>query len=288
MPDHPLRILITGASGYLGSALVRHVRAARPEWELHGTFLSQPPPSITPHPHRIDIRNGAAIHELFEQVQPDVVVHTAARMTGDYESLRDVNAVATGEIIQAAARFTARVIYTSTDLVFDGERGGYSESDNPRPVMAYGMSKLEGERTVLAGPAHVLIVRTSLIFGFDPLDPRTLAVLDGRMRRLYTDEFRCPIWVGSLCSALLELAETQREGVLHVAGAQPLSRFEFGQRLIRRLGRPEIDLIPALSAESGVVRPRDCTLDTRLARGVLRTPLPGVDRVLESIDLPIF
>jgi dTDP-4-dehydrorhamnose reductase len=104
--------------------------------------------------------------------------------------------------------------------------------------------------------------------------------------RLFTDERRCPIWVESLAAALLELSRSEDvgpslpPGLLHVAGAQPLSRYQFGLRLARFHRVDPRAIAPALSSDSGLIRPLDCTLDCTRARALLHTPLPGVDEVL--------
>jgi len=104
----------------------------------------------------------------------------------------------------------------------------------------------------------------------------------GKPVRLFTDELRCPIWVQSLAAAVVELAALDYKGILHVAGAQPLSRYEFGVQMLRFQGVDPGPLIPVRSQELGLARPLNCTLDSSRARALLRTPLPGVDEVLEK------
>jgi len=112
------------------------------------------------------------------------------------------------------------------------------------------------------------------------LDARTRAMLNGEMPRLFTDERRCPIWVGNLCEVLVELAESDYQGVLHVAGAQPLNRYEFGVKLVTALGGDASRLIPMRASDSRMTRPLDCTLDISRARKLLKTKLLGVDDVI--------
>jgi dTDP-4-dehydrorhamnose reductase len=143
------------------------------------------------------------------------------------------------------------------------------------------------EEAVLASSAEAVIVRTSLIYGWRPrADRNARQVMDalaaGQPVRLFTDEVRCPVWVESLAAALIELANLSCTGVLHVAGAQALSRYEFGVRLLRFHGMDPAPVLPALSHDSGLTRPLDCTLDCSRARALLRTPLPGVDEVLAA------
>jgi dTDP-4-dehydrorhamnose reductase len=276
-------LLITGGSGYLGSRLARQ---ARDTWQVVATYFSHLPnlPGCRTAP--LDVRDGEAAARLLAEVQPTVVIHTAADMTSS-AAMKSTIAVGTHNVASAAATVGSRLIHLSTDLVFDGEHGPYSEADVPRPVMPYGWAKVEAEQAVSRVCPEAAIVRTSLIYGFAPPDPRTLWVLDSlRQRRpitLFTDELRSPVWVDQLAAALLELAASDRAatcGVWHIAGPQPLSRYEFGGRLARFYGLDPEGLTSGLSRESGLIRPRNCVLEVRKAQQCLRSPLWGVDQVL--------
>ena len=121
------------------------------------------------------------------------------------------------------------------DVVFDGEKGEpYTEADEPAPLTDYGRAKADAERGVLAACPAALVVRTSLIYGGERPGPQERLAADPDAT-FFTDEVRCPIQVGDLADALIELAATERSGVLHVAGADRVSRAEFAQLLA---GRP--------------------------------------------------
>jgi dTDP-4-dehydrorhamnose reductase len=226
------------------------------------------------------VRDAEAVNRLFEQVQPAVVIHTAAQMTGD--QMMAVNAEGARHIARAAARAKARLIHLSSDVIFDGEHAPYDETAAPDPISPYAESKARAESEVIEEFPRAVIARTSLIYGFNPLDPRTRQMLNGEMPRLFTDEYRCPILVDDLADALLELAENDFAGIIHVAGAQRLSRYEFGVKLANALSvAPRFE--PALSATYPGRRPRDCTLDISLAQRVLRTRLRGVDELVAHI-----
>jgi dTDP-4-dehydrorhamnose reductase len=278
-----MRILVTGGSGYLGSALLNCLHATHPAAELFSTYFSKLPLVDFTLRSRLDLRDHDLIRRVVRTIQPNVIIHTAAQMQGSLEALRRVNAAPSGILSRLAGEIHARLIYLSTDLVFDGRRGNYREEDAPHPITDYGRSKFEAEGEVLDGRAEAVIVRTSLIYGFAPLDPRTRAALNGEMPWLFIDERRSPIWVESLCAALVELSEGDYTGILHVAGAQALNRYDFGVKLARALGGDENRLLAARSGESGLIRPLDCTLDCTRAQRLLETKLSGVDEVIANL-----
>lgn len=276
-----MRILITGGGGYLGSSLLRYIHEKRPGYALYATYHSLLPRLDFPALFQVDLLDSSAVERLVEISHPQLIIHTAARMRGAFEELYRVNAEASRSLANVASKLGSRIIYISTDMVFDGRRGAYTEVDVPSPLTDYGKSKLDGESAITESGSETVIVRTSLIYGFSPLDPRTRAVIDGSMVRLFTDERRSPIWVNTLCAAILELGEVRFTGTLHVAGCQTLSRFDFGTKLVRAVGGDSTRLISARSVDSGQVRPLDCSLDCSLAKRILKTELLGVDQVLD-------
>jgi dTDP-4-dehydrorhamnose reductase len=279
-------MLVTGGSGYLGGWVVR---VARANWDVTATYLAHPPDDPGATWRRLDVRNEVVVTVLVEEVRPAVVVHTVAVSPREGSNFEAINAVGARHVARAAAACRARLIHISTDALFDGEKGNYVEEDPPTPITPYGRSKALAEREVHDSGAEAVIVRTSLIYGWRPrVDHQVRWMVDdleaGKPVHLFTDTLGCPIWVESLAAAVVELAGMEYTGVLHVAGAQPLSRYEFGVRLLRFHGLDPSTIIPARSRESGLIRPIDGTLDCSCARGLLRTPLPGVDEVLQQND----
>lgn len=276
-----MRILLTGSSGYLGSALLNYIPTVRPDWDLHITLFSIVPSDEMPNAHHLDLRDPASVTRVMDRVAPDIVLHTAAlNQSNDPQDLYDTNARGSGYLAQEAFKHNARLVHLSSDVVFDGRRGNYTEADEPNPIMPYAVSKADAEKNVLASKANAVLVRTSLIYGFRPLDPRTRSVLRGEMRRLFTDEMRNPVWVRNLSEAVVELAEMDYRGILNVAGPQPLSRYDLGLKLMDALGGDASQLIAAQSASGTIVRPLDCTLDISRAQNLLKTQLLSVDEMV--------
>ena len=254
-----MRLLVTGGAGYLGRELCR--LAVERGYDVLATQFETTPPYG--HPIRLDVRDEEATARVFLRHGPQVVVHTAYRLSGpEMEStiVRGSHSVA-----QNAHRFGARLLHLSTDLVFDGEHGApYTEDDEPRPVSDYGAAKLEAERAVVRAHPHALIVRTSLMYG-KPGPQEALAARDDV--EFYTDEIRCPARVDELATALLELAQLDVAGPLHLAGPDAVSRLG----LARLLGAENPRGRPAPPG-----RPHNVALDSSRAASLLSKPLRGV------------
>ncbi|MEW5717613.1 MAG: SDR family oxidoreductase [Chloroflexota bacterium] len=279
-----MRLLITGGSGYVGAGILRR---APKEWKIAATYFAHPLEQSGVAAFRVDIRNTDAVNQLFTEFRPDVVIHTAALMTGDammttnVDGSRHIARAATRSFDSADAPLRTRLIHLSSDVIFDGEHAPYDENAAPAPITPYAKSKARAEQAVKEEHTHYVIARTSLVYGFAPMDPRTRQTLDGAMPRLFTDEYRCPIFVDDLADALIELAQNDFVGGLNIAGPQRLSRYAFGVKLARAF-RVEPRFQPALSVSSPTPRPRDCALDIARARRILKTRLRSVDEVLQQ------
>lgn len=276
------RILITGGSGYLGAELA--ARAGALGWEVTATYHAHTPANQAVRWEALDLRDAAATEALIARCAPDLVVHTAYRQDGPH--LVAITRDGAAAVARGAARVGARLVHVSSDVVFDGEQVGlYTEVDKAHPVTAYGAAKAAAERLVTAAAPAALIVRTSLLYG-GPRRPGKherfiLDVIAGRADAIFfSDELRCPIEVGDLADALLELALLDRSGILHVAGADVVSRYEFACLVAHTFGCETVGLRGGASPPEPR-RPRNCALDSRLAQTLIRTRLRGVREVLE-------
>jgi len=273
--------IVIGASGYIGRNLCRVLST---HWRVVGTFFRHSE-VFEAEGIGMDIRDLAVVEKVFERCRPDV----AYALAYDRKDLQGTVVEGTGNLVEAWKRVRpeARFVYVSTDAVFDGESGPYGEGDTPRPVWEYGRAKRAAELKVL--DAGGMVVRSSLVYGFNPLDPRTEELKQGLESgqfeySYFDDEVRCPIHVEDLCRALMELGEMGQDAprILHVAGPEPVTRYAFAVRLAKRMGYDPESVPKASLKSAGIVRPRDLTLDTSLSQSVLRVRIRPLAEVLDE------
>jgi dTDP-4-dehydrorhamnose reductase len=267
-------LLITGSSGYLGSELARLAPDAA------GTYLTAERPGAV----RLDVRDADGVARVMRELRPRAVIHTAYSEAGDDEA-RAVNVAGSDNVARAAAEAGARLVHVSTDLVFDGALGRpYTEDDEPNPIIEYGRQKLVAEHAVREALPEALIVRTSLIYGGDEPSRHEQVALDAAAGRtamnFFRDELRNPVQVGDLAAALLELAESDAAGILHVAGTDAIDRYAFARLAAAARGGDPDALESALAAEHPSPRPLDCRLDSSRARARVGVVLRGAREVL--------
>lgn len=262
-----MRVLITGATGYLGRRVA--LRAAAAGHQPVGTGLRSTADV------RLDIRDPGDVRRVLGQVRPDAIIHTAAS-----RDRNDCPATADGaaHVAVAAAALGVRLVHVSSDAIFSGREVEYDEDALPDPVYRYGAAKAAAETAVRAILPSAAVVRTSLILGDGGGAHEILThdLVAGRVKgALFTDEIRKPVHVDDLADALLELAAGDYRGVLNVAGADALSRYELGVLVARRDGLDEAAVPAASLAGLGVRRPTDVRLITDRAAKVLRVRLRG-------------
>ena len=236
-----MRILLAGAGGQLGRALV-------PELGAHAVV------ALTRT--QLDITDAAAVREAVGAHRPDLVLNAAAynavdRAETDRETAFRVNALGPRLLAEAAAAAGAAVLHVSTDYVFDGEKGApYDEHDEPHPLSVYGESKLAGERAVQkANPRHY-IVRTAWVYAHGGKN-FPIAILDLAKKgpvRVVDDQRGSPTYARHLAVAIAKLIETSSFAVWHLAGSGEASWYDLTRELLRLRGL-DTKLTPSTTAE---------------------------------------
>jgi dTDP-4-dehydrorhamnose reductase len=224
-----------------------------------------------------------------------VIVHTAVAIAP--EALAPVVVRGSEEVARAARNTGAALVHVSSDMVFDGESGPFDEDAPLSPITDYGRAKAEAEVRVRAAHDGVSVARLSLLYRLDPPDRSLAAWLEGARGAargaggaypLFTDEIRCPAEVGDVARALLDLAFQLRTGraalpeerTVHLVGPTAITRYDFGRLVLEALGLPDSLARPALSASSGLVRPRALHLLRRTTPPSLVAGIRGPEEAL--------
>lgn len=280
------RLLVTGGAGFLGTHLLQRARSFTATGTLHRTAAASIPGVFF---HVCDLQQTQEVRILLDRVRPEIIIHTACSDQGG-----NLSAIATtaGLLAIQSVERRIRFIHLSTDQVFDGTAAPYTELDAPSPINPYGTAKAQAEELVRSLNPQATIVRTSLLYDLHTPDRQTKQVIQstqtGAPYRLFTDEFRCPVWVENLAEVLLELATKDISGLLHVGGPESLTRWELGMKLLKHFGiTPTSNIQKGTIQESGLVRPPNLTLDSSTAQQLLQTPLLSLDEASKQISLTI-
>ncbi len=288
-------LVVTGAHGFVAGSVLSQ---AGNDWQIHAISRSE---ALDCGDnllwHRCDPLDPAQLARLFREVRPQAVIHTAAMADIDLcqaqpDLARAANIDFTRTLATLCADTGSRLVFCSTDTVFDGEHAPYGEDDTSGPVNFYGETKVEAERLASELGARAVIARLALVVGLPVLSAgnsflaRMIASLkQGRTVGVPGHEVRTPVDVITLGRALLELAAGDHHGIFHLSGHSRVSRFELARAIARRFGFSQ-DLILDQAAAPGpgrAPRPRDVSLDNHKACAQLKTPMRTLDEGLSLI-----
>jgi dTDP-4-dehydrorhamnose reductase len=291
-----MRLLITGATGYLGHTITPILARTH---EVFAGYFSSPieMPGITPI--RLNIAAKEEIKMALDVTQPNVIVHCAALTKPDYcedhtQETQTINVDATTYIARECSRRSIRLIHISTDLVFDGTKGNYTEEDPVKGVNEYARSKIAAEQAVAAESPESVILRVSVMYGpGNPRHPGFLGEILERWRKqeamaFFVDQFRTPTFSPQVADAIQGfLNRPEIFGMFHLGGAERLSRYDFAALVAQVTGADESLLKPARMADhpGPAKRPADCSLVSNKIRNVLgiepMSCLAGLSSVLD-------
>ena len=252
------KILLTGVSGFLGWNLFRELSR---DFLILGTYLHHHPPLPKGKIAPLDIKNPSAVEALIREFTPEVIVHTAALTSPAFcqenpAAARETNLDGTAHLARAAALIEARFIYISTDRIFNGKQGNYSETDRPDPLGVYGKTKLQGEKAVRSILSNYLIIRLPLMYG--PPSPFHGSFIqwmldswrERKPLRLFTDQLRTPLYVGDARKAFqLLLAHPALRGTYHLGGGERINRAGFGYRMAKIFNLDPAVIVPTRMAD---------------------------------------
>lgn len=279
------RILVTGVSGLLGLNFAMKVHGK--VHQVIGVANTTPLTGVDFKCLQVELTETGVIEQLVEQEKPDLILHCAAIANVDACEANpglaaEVNSVLPGRIAESAGRHGIQMIHISTDAVFDGARGYYSEDDEPNPLSVYARTKLGGENAVIAVNPQALVTRVNF-YGWSTSGQRSLAefffnnLSAGKSVFGFTDVFFCPLEVTTLAETLLELAATGSSGIFHVVSSECISKYDFGRRLADEFNLDGGLIQPASVRDGGLLAARSPNLQLRTDKlaAVLGHQTPG-------------
>jgi len=279
-----LKFLVTGSAGLVGRQVVKDLS------ETHEVFScytkSEPEFGV---PVKMDLLNHERISNVLSEKNPDIVIHLGAMTAVDLcETQQDnalkINSHATEILAKECSKINSFMVYVSTDYVFDGNTGMYEENDTTNPLGFYGKSKLLGEKSIQNFSSNWCIARTSTPFGLHPTKKSfPIWVIENLQKQkqidVLTDQFTSPTYVPSLSRMLIEISERHLTGIIHVAGASKISRYEMASLVSDKLGL-DGKLLREISINDikwEAQRPKDSSLNVSKAISILNQKPQKID-----------
>ncbi|MBI4418613.1 MAG: dTDP-4-dehydrorhamnose reductase [Ignavibacteriales bacterium] len=286
------RLLVCGSNGLLGQRLALML-GGQTEYEVLNT--SHHRSFVFDHQlfdyTQLDLRRASDVKSLVSSFQPDVIINAAGATNVDWcETHREdawaANVVGVEHLIDAARKVGARLIQISTDYVFDGKTGNYTEEDRPNPLNYYGKTKLAGENAIRISGITYSIIRTVVLYGSGYRVKKNFAlwVLEnlkqGERIRCVDDQISSPTYVSDLAHGVLKIAELGKTGIYHIAGSEAASRYEFASRIAAafELDSSLIERIRTSDLSQRAVRPMNTTMITLKAETELGLKASSLDQ----------
>ncbi len=288
------KILITGVSGFVGYRFYEFL-SEKDDFELYG-FFNKTKVDLN-NAFSIDIKKRSEVIKYLKGISPDIIVHTAALTSTTYceknpEEAWLTNTLATKYFTEYAKSNNAYLLFISTDLVFDGEKGGYIEEDRTNPINVYGETKKEAEDLIFQISPRFSILRSSLIYGKSwcgnrGADEKIINYLvEGKKIKLFMDEFRTFLFIEDLVRIMAYFCEKEIEGLFHVGGPEKMSRYEFGKRVAEKFNL-DLSLIEPASIKGYNSKPKrvpDGSLSTEKLKSVIPFNFTKLDDALSTYE----
>ncbi len=291
-------LLVTGASGFLGSHLV-HLNEPK---DVVGLYHANPPDDPRYNYRQLDLTDFSAVRDFLHQLQPKTLIHAAANSRVEWceknkKQAWIINTEASIHLAKVCAEIGCKMVFVSSDMVYDGEKGDYAENDVTKPQSHYGKTKRAAEQGVLKVNPKALATRVSLIYGFPVQEGRGSSFLLWLLQRLqnsqeaplFFDQTRTPVEVIELAKTLVHLAKLGVCGVVNVGGGEKTDRVTFGKHVCDIFNLPD-DLIkptPLGDYPFAHISPKNLSLNTdRLAAildGRLSDCKTGLSRIHNAL-----
>lgn len=281
--------LVIGASGLVGGYLDAALRANGQQ--VISTYFANHIPNATP----LDVRQAAQVAALVSEARPTHIFLPAAIPNVDYcethpAETYQTNVLGVKNVVMAANAVGARIIYFSSDYIFDGANGPYGELESARPISEYGRQKLEAEHFISLHAQDFLIIRATVIYGWERQGKNFVVRLiqslrQGRSVRVPIDQIGTPTYAGHLAQAAIEFSSRPEIKLINIAGQDCISRYEFARQAARIFGLDEQLILPVSTAElkQPARRPLQAGLKVDRLQALSNIPVPTAEEGLKQM-----
>ncbi len=278
------RILLTGSTGLLGLSFIRHKATGFDIYAGYYNFPKEALPKLEVKKYLLfNIRTKKEVFDIFNDIKPDIVIHAASIGNVDYceknkEEARGVNVEGSRNVIEACRQHNSKIIFTSSNAVFDGSNPPYSEEAKPNPVDYYGQTKLQTESDIRASGLKYAIARLMTMYGWNhPLERQNPVtwVLEkfnkGQKINIVDDIYNNHLFADNANEAIWAIISGNKEGIYHIAGSEVISRYELVCKVADVFGFDKNLVIPVNSSffPSIAPRPKNTSYNiTRMEKGL--------------------
>ncbi|NVM05194.1 MAG: dTDP-4-dehydrorhamnose reductase [Candidatus Helarchaeota archaeon] len=283
------RVLIIGSSGLLG---LKTYKLFSKYYKTIGADLKPIKNIDKSNFYQINITDKSYVLKSIKKISPNIVILTAALTAVDYcedhhEEAWNINVEGPRNVAMACQETKSNLIYISTDFVFDGKKGNYSESDRPNPISYYGITKLEGEKAINESQIKYAIARTSVIFGWNTKEQKTNYVtwIINKLQniepiKIVTSQVNTPTLADNLAEALLMIVKKNQYDLFHICGKECLTRYQFALKIAEVFNLKKELITPIEYFEQLAKRPKLSCLDTTKASTILKIKLLTISEAL--------
>lgn len=286
------KILIFGGTGLVGSTLINYLKDV---FDIFYTYNENPVIFDNINSQKINLlieRNK--ISSIIDQYDPDVIINTIAFSSVDFCEINhnladELHVNVTKDIVKYGSSNNSKVIYLSTDAVFEGKSNKkYTEDDFPNPINYYGITKLNAEKIVLEKSCNV-VLRTAVIYGWHPKSRFTNWILSNLQNNKFVDpfidQFNTPTLVDDLAKSIFQIIERDVSGLFHAAGKTCINRYDFAIKLAKYFGYDEKLVFPVTSKEKKqeAPRPNNTCLDSSKLESTINFKFSDIDNGISFI-----
>ena len=289
--EDKLRVLIIGASGKVGKEIFKNLKNkdGKSTYDVFGTYYTNQIEGL----EQLDITNLSAVEKVLEKINPSVLIHTAAityplRCEENRELAWKINVEGTKNLAQCCKKNNCKMVFISSDNVFDGKNGPFDETRKTNPLNYYGETKVESEKIVSDTDGY-LIIRTAWVNDVEPNSRSFImqvinSLQNNNIFNAPEDQFGHPTYSNNLAEIIIELVKNNSEGVFHVTGSTYVDRFHFAKKIAKAFClNPEMVHKTTTNLHQSHTRPMEANMKLDKLKSVISTKVLSLDEQLDSM-----